>query len=178
MIDRGLALSYASIGVFAFVAFTAWSLAPGSVRPLSLVFATAALVICRQAALRDPSALTWALLASAPPVMALVSGRSTDWLVAPLAALLLLAGELNALGWDLRGASDSQALSRSRLIDSARLCLAGLAAAAIVVRIPRAPAVGGTAMILIGAAALAALGWVAFGSNDKGREGADRTDQA
>jgi hypothetical protein len=164
--DRSLSLAYASIAVILVTVFTAWAFALAEVRPFSLVFATTALLIGRQAALRDPSALTWALLAASVPIAVLVLGRSTEWLVAPLAVLLLVAGELNALSWTVRGASDSRDFSRRRLIDIAKLSLAALVASIVITIVPLAPPIGGTATVVAASTLLAALGWVLFGSRE------------
>ena len=156
------ALAYGSVALIAIVGLVAVGFGPESRRGLLLLCSVAAVVIGRQSAIRDPSALTWALLASAPPIMALSAAVSPSWLIGPLAVLLLLAGELNALGWELRGAKGVESVARHRLLEMGKLGTTALLAALLVGLLPRGSAAGGFVPYLVAGLALVALGWVVF----------------
>jgi hypothetical protein len=115
-----------------------------------------------QAAARDPAALRWAILVSLPPVVALVADESPTWLVGPLGALLLVAAELNAVSWRLRG-KDSPDDLRRRLLNIAQLGALGIAGSLAVWLMSSVPTPGGMAALFVGVAALAGLASVTFG---------------
>jgi hypothetical protein len=130
---------------------------PGSGTWLTM-FAVLAVAAAIQSALWDASDLVLALLFSIPPVAALAAYPGRAWLIAPLAAALLVAGELNSLGWELRGMRATDATGRVRGI--VRLGLTSFGAALVVAGVAARPLPLGPAAALAGAMAFIALAGV------------------
>ena len=98
-----------------------------------------------------------AMLLSLPPLLALGAGAEA-WLIGPLGALLLLASELNAASWEFRGADFTGVLARRRVASATQLTAAGSAASVVVVGAAGlGPSIGGTAAVVVAAAALAGV---------------------
>ena len=108
-------LASASVVAIAAVALLGAWLAPRGARPWLLGAAGLAVIAAVQSAASDPDDLTAALLLSLPSVVGLVGGGAPSWLVGPFGALLLLAGELNALAWSCEGADQMTVPQRRRL---------------------------------------------------------------
>jgi hypothetical protein len=95
-------------------------------------------------------------------VVALAADASPTWLIGPLAAVLLVAGELNALSWELQGRKPLDAARRRRLLQIGGLGVLGVAAAALVAAAAAVPGPSGLAAVLLATVAFAALGGVLF----------------
>lgn len=158
----GVILAACSISMIAVVNAAAVSQVPPASRAPLLLCGSLAIVIAMQAAIRDPAALAGALLFSLPPVIALVADDSPTWLIGPLGVMLLVASELNALKWELRGAGPKEAVA-PRLRSIGHLGALGLAASLAVGVVATGPSLGGTAAVILGGTALAALAIVSFG---------------
>lgn len=157
-----LLLAAGSVISIAFVAFSAAIVAPVGLRFLLLLCAAVAVGAALQSALLDPMDLMTALLLSLPPVIALVAPGAPTWLIAPFGALLLLAGELNALGWECAPDGPLDAAQRRRLGASLQLAALGLVAALAVGFVPLGQVPGGAVVAVLAAAALAAFGGALF----------------
>jgi hypothetical protein len=156
-----LVVASLSVALVAGVACTAAALGPPDEVWLwfSAIFATLAAVQSVASAPRD---LGWALALASLPVAYLVSDGSPTWLIGPLAALLLLAGELNALSWEARGTGAARALTARRFGRIGVLTAWALGAAMAVGVMARMAVPGGLAALVLASAALAALGGVLF----------------
>lgn len=158
----GVILAACSVSIIAVVNAAAATQAPPGARAPLLLCGSLAVVIAMQAALRDPAALAGALLFSVPPVIALAAADSPTWLIGPLGVMLLVAGELNALNWELRGAGPKEAFA-PRVRNIGYLGGLSLAASLAVGVFASGPPPGGTAAVVLGGTALAALAIVLFG---------------
>lgn len=159
-----LVVSYGSAGVIVLVNVAALGLGPGGgARPVLLLCALMAGWAAYRSVTDDPRALTVALLVSVAPVVALLADGSPTWLVGPLAALLLVAGELNVLGWELRGRGATADVPRHRLAEIGKLGALGAAAALAIGLATPAPAFGGMPALLLAAVAFVVLAGVLFG---------------
>lgn len=155
-------LGVGSVAIVAVVVVAAAALAPDGARPWLLLSGVLAVVAAVQGVASDPRDLATALLLSLPPVIALVADGSPTWLIGPLGALLLVAGELNALSWECQVARPIGPVKRRRLLATGQLASIGVAASLAVGVVARGPWPGGTATAVVAAAALAALGGVVF----------------
>jgi hypothetical protein len=162
-IGSSVVVAFASVTVLAGVNLSAASLGQEDGRPVLLLLALAASVAGIQSVARDPSALTWALLASVPALSGLLAEGSPTWLIGPLAALLLVAAELNALSWEIRGGQPVHALPANRLAYIGQIGALGLAASLVVGLSPSLPSPGGLPAVLFAAVALVILGIAMFG---------------
>lgn len=108
----------------------------------------------------DPRDLLPALVFSAAPVMALVSDGSPGWLIAPLAVLLLVAGELNACYWQSAGPAGLRGYGLRRLTRIAQLSAITLVGSLAVAAAARAEWLDSTLAVGVASAALAGLAWV------------------
>lgn len=151
-----------SVAVVLLVVATAAVLGPDGARSWLLVSGGVAVIAAIQAVTSDPADLAPALLFSLPPVIALLADGSPTWLIGPLGALLLLAGELSALSWDLTGTKPMSTLRRQRLRSMGQLTVLALAASLLVTIVGRAPSPRGTVAALLAATALTAFGGVVF----------------
>lgn len=135
--------------------------------PLLAICGAMAVAAAAQAVVWGPEGLTPALLLSLPPLLALAAAGPGSWLIGPLAALLLLASELNAAGWEFRGAEAGGLLVRRRVASAARLAGGGIAASVLVMGAAgMGPSIEGTAVVVVAAAALAGSGWIIFGRGE------------
>lgn len=157
-----LILASCSVAIVLLVVTTATALGPDGARPWLLVSGSIAVITAIQAAASDPADLAPALLFSLPPVIALLADGSPTWLVGPLGACLLLAGELSALSWESQGTRPLSAVRQHRLRGTAQLVSLGLIASLGVAMVGRIPSPGGTVAVVVSAAALAALARVLF----------------
>lgn len=157
-----VALGIGSVAIVAVVVVAAAALAPEEARPWLLLSGVLAVVAGVQGVASDPSDLATALLLSLPPVIALVADGSPTWMIGPLGALLLVAGELNVLSWECQVARPIGPVNRRRLVSTGQLASMGVAASLAVGLVARGPWPGGMAAAAVAAAALAALGGVVF----------------
>jgi hypothetical protein len=108
-------------------------------------------------------AIAGAFLFSLPAVLALLASDGGRWLIGPLGALLLLAGELSAWSWEYAGVvpAEPEVMSQ-RGLDVARLAGLGLLASVAVgvAGLGRLP--GGSAAVVVAAIAVAALARLTF----------------
>lgn len=111
-----------------------------------------------------PVSIGWGLVLGAPPVVALLTHGRPSWLIGPLAAVLLLAGELGSLSWELRGAMPDEVLVRHRLMNVVRLGMVAMAAAVAIGLVNLIPSPGGTAAVVVAALALAIVARITFDS--------------
>lgn len=164
MTDRvGILLGSCAVAIFAAVNVAAATLGPAAARPLLLLFTVAAVGVAAQTAALEFGALKWALLFSMAPLIALVAEGSPTWLVGPLATLLLIASQLCALSWEIRGVGSNAAIPWDRLRIVGQLGALGLVASLAVERIASGPVLGGTLAIVLGGIALAGLALTVFG---------------
>ncbi|MQA92908.1 MAG: hypothetical protein GEU90_22240 [Gemmatimonas sp.] len=159
----GTAFTAASVAVFAIVNAAAIALGPSEPRAILLLCGLAAVGFAMQSASWNRPALTSALVFSLPPVVGLIAGDPPIWLLGLLGTALLIAAELNALSWALRSGGPIDA--RRGLQHVGQLGVMGLAGSLGVGLVGLAPSLGGTTGVVVGASALAALGWVLFGRN-------------
>lgn len=162
MLRPRLILASCSVAIIVLVVTTGAALGPESVRTWLLLSAGLAVITAVQAAASDSADLAPALLFSLPPVIALLADGSTTWLIGPLGAALLVAAELNALGWESHGTGPLSAMRSHRLRSMGQLAALGLAASLLVALVGRAPSPPGTVAAVVAAMALAALGGVVF----------------
>jgi hypothetical protein len=155
---------WASAGLIGGVNVIALSEAPADagVRAMVLLAALVAVGFAVQSAGWDPSALSFAVLLSSLPIVGMVGGGAPTWLVAVPAALLLVAGELNALSWELRDRGEVSVMLERRLLAIVRLGGLGLAAGVGVAAVSAVPMAGGLFGLLVGAGGLVLLGRVMF----------------
>lgn len=135
---------------------------PGESGVLVLIVAIAVIVFAIQAAISDPSDLSVALLLSAWPVLAILEETPDSWLIGPLAVLLLLAGELNALSWASQGQEPLNAIARRRLAASFRLAGVALLASLGVSALGRTWVSGTGVAYVLGVAGLVGLAVMVF----------------
>jgi hypothetical protein len=159
LLQGGSVLLFAGVNAVSIAAVDAGE--AGALLVLGGLCAVAAAV---HAVIWGPEALTSALLLSLPPLFVLAADGTGSWLIGPLAALLLLAGELNAVGWEFPGGGASSLLMRRRVSGAALLAGGGAAASvAVLAAAGLGPSLSGLAALIAAAGALAALGWVIFG---------------
>lgn len=157
-----LILGSCSVAIIAVVAVTAAALGPEAAQPWLLLSAGVAVITAVQGAASDPGDLAPALLFGLPPVIGLLADGSPTWLIGPLAVLLLVAGELNALAWESRGSGPLSTMRRHRLRSVGQLAAVGLVASLLVWMVGQGPAPRGTVAAVVAGVALAALGGVVF----------------
>lgn len=160
-----LPLSAASVGLLALVNGVALALVTaGDAGPALWMYGLLAVAAGVHAVVWEPEGLVAALLLSLGPLGALALGDRMGWMAGPLAALLLLAAELNAASWEFRGRGPFADVVRRRLASALRLAAGGaVVAVVVVVAAGVGPSLGGTLSVLVAAAAVAGLGWVVFG---------------
>lgn len=125
-------LASASLAILIGVALSGVLLAPERLRPWLWTSAGLAAITGLQSIASDPRDIGFALLFTLPPLIALTADGSPTWLIGPLAALLLLAGELNALSWACQAAGTMSPVKRRRLARAGQLTALGLVVAVIV----------------------------------------------
>lgn len=157
-------IAAASVAIIAAVGFTAALLGPEAARSWLLLCGVAAVVTAIQSAAADPRDLPAALLLSLPPIASLVAEGSPAWLVGPFSALLLAAGELNALSWRAVAPQPLSAVNRRRLRAIVALASIGVSAGLVVTLATRVPVLTGIAAVAAGAAALIGIGVIVFPS--------------
>jgi hypothetical protein len=108
----------------------------------------------------EPRELLVALAFALPPVMALAAEGSPTWMIAPLATVLFVGAELNALSWEMSGPRTTHALVRRRLVGIGGMAGLGLVGALAVGAVARTALLAPSLAVAVASAALAALGWV------------------
>ena len=159
-----LATAGASVGTIAVVVVVAVAFAPATLGVWLSFFALLAVALALPGVFVEPRDLTWPLLLSLPPVVALLSDGSPTWLIAPLAALLLVAAELNALSWACEGPDPDSRIRIRRLGQIGVMGVVGLGAAGVVVGVAGAGAelLDGSWAVLVSGAAIAGIGMRLF----------------
>jgi hypothetical protein len=155
-------LAAASLALFGGVLILAVSLGPPEAGFLPLAFAVLAGAAVVQSLTSEPRDLIPALVLALLPVIALAAPASPTWLIGPLAVLLLLAAELNALSWDCRGPFPMSAAQRRRLVDIGVLVLLALGGVLVVEAVVAGGVAGGRIAAGLAALALAGLGLLMF----------------
>ena len=153
-IDRRTLLAVASVAAIALAVFVALGLGPRDYRAYLAVSGLVAVAMAVSSVSAEPRELLVALVFAVPPVMALTAEGSPSWVIGPLAALLLVGAELNALSWELGGAEAGREAMRARGMSIARVAVAGLVAAMVVVAITRVTLLTETVATVVAAAAL------------------------
>ena len=148
-------LSIGSVGAIAGAAGAGALLAPAPLFWWLLLCAFFATVAAFHGVTSNPRDLAAALFLALPPVAALAAEGSPAWLIGPLAALLLLGGELCALAWTCEGSRPLNDVQRRRLRASLGLAL-GAAGAGLAVGVLGGVALPGGTVALVGAAIVAA----------------------
>lgn len=137
----------------------------GDAGPALWLYGLLAVAAAVHAVIWEPEGLVAAMLLSLGPLGALALSDRLGWMAGPLAALLLLAAELNAASWEFRGRGPFVEVARRRVAGALRLAVAGaVAAVVVVVAAGVGPPLGGTLSVLVAAAAVAGLAWVVFGA--------------
>lgn len=154
-------LAAGSVTVIGVVVYAATVLGPPDVRTWLMLCGIIAVLAALQSAALDPSDLAVALLFSAPPVIALVADGSPTWLIGPLAALLLVAGELNALSWECLGTEPTGGVV-PRLLNIGRVAALGMAVSLPIGVITPGGVPGGALVVAVAAAVLALAGSAVF----------------
>ena len=155
-----MVIAAASIVSFAAAVLTSLRLGPIEGRIWLSVIGVAAIVLCFPSLLVSPRDLLATVVASLAPLMALASEGEPSWLIGPVAALLLLGAELNALCWEMQGPSALQSDARVRVSRIAALTLLGLAASFTVTIAARSSWLDGTVAVAVASCGLAALAWL------------------
>lgn len=173
-----IVLACFSVAIVAAVVVTAAAFGPEAPRRWLLLCGMLAVVAALQSVTAEDRDLAAALLLSLPPVLALASEGSPTWLIASLGALLLMAGELNALSWECQVPGPMKAGIPRRLLDTAGLAAVGLGGSLAVYFVAQVSTFGGTGAVVLAAVALAALGLlllpgVASDASATGRPGSD-----
>jgi hypothetical protein len=161
--DPRVLLNGAAVVIFAAVNTTALMLGPGHGQAPLFLCALFAVLAAVQCASWDPALLTWALAFSIPPVLAVTAADGTAWLIGLLGALLLLAAELNTLGWEYHGTPPAAPSTRNRIWKITQVAGGGAAAALAIGVVSRLPSPGGVVAVLAGAIALVGVGRLVFG---------------
>lgn len=153
-------LAFGSVTIIGTVAAVAVMAGPEASRRWMLLCGGLALVAALQSVTSEQRDLAPALLLSLPPLVALVLYGSPTWLIAPLAVLLLVAGELNALSWECRTTGSTGTMIPRRLLQMAELTALGLGGSVVVYAVGRSSVLDGTGAVVLAAIAVAALGYV------------------
>lgn len=151
-------LGACSVAIFGIVVVTTAALGPAAPRPWLVSSGILAVIMAVQSATSDPRELVLAMLFSLPPVFALVADGSPTWLIGPLGVLLLVAGELNALCWDVPRTGPLDAVKRRRLFRAGQLAGLGLVGSLLVVAIASGPSPDGTLTVAVASVLLVVLG--------------------
>jgi hypothetical protein len=120
----------------------------------------ALVVFAIQSGISDPSDLAFALVLGAAPLLAMLAGEGATWLIGPLAVLLLLGGELNALAWVHQGREALDDVGRRRLMASLRVAVVALIASLGVSGLGRILTSGTGVAYLLGAIGLVGMALV------------------
>jgi hypothetical protein len=155
-------LALASLLIFGGVLVLAVALGPREGRILLLAFSLLAGGAAVQSVTSEARDLIPALVLALPPVMALAAPGSPTWLIGPLAVLLFVAAELNALGWECRGPFPMSFAQRRRLLDSLGLALIAFGGCLAVEAVVAGGVAGGRLAVTAAALVLGALGLVVF----------------
>lgn len=130
-----------------------------------LVYASAAVATLTAvlAVVTSGEAIAGAFVFSLPAVLALLATDAGRWLIGPIGALLLLAGELSAWSWEYAGVvpAEPEVMSQ-RGLDVARLAGLGLLASVAVSIAGLGRLQGGSAAVVVAAVAVAALARLTF----------------
>lgn len=151
-----------SIAAFATAVVTALALGPRGVRVWLAVSGGVGVAIAVSSVVAEPRELLVALVFSLAPVASLAADGSPAWMIGPLATLLLVGAELNALSWEAGESASARSMERARLSAVVGLGLAGLTASLLVSRLAEVALFDQTLAVGVGAAAMAGLGWLLF----------------
>ncbi len=157
---------WGSVVLVILVVGIALTASPTGVRWWLAVVGVVGVLMAVPAAFSDPRELTPALVLSLAPVAVLLFGDATSWLVPPLASLLLVAAELNAMGWAGQG-TRVDAVPR-RLAQAGMLGVLGLAGAAVVLALGQRSWLSGTVAVLVAAAAVSGVGALVLSRTRRG----------
>jgi len=157
---------WASVGLVTLVVGIALMALPAGIRWWLAVVALVGVLMAVPAAFSVPRELTPALLLSLSPVVALLFEDAAAWLVPSLASVLLVAAELNAMGWAGQGVG-AEAVSR-RLAQAGMLGVLGLAGAALVLALGQQTWLSGTVAVLVAAAAVSGVGSLVLSRTRRG----------
>lgn len=169
-IRRRTVAAAASVAVIATAVGTALYFGPPQYRVWLGVSGILGLAMTFPSLFVDPRDLLPALVFSAAPVMALVSDGAPTWLIAPLAVLLLLGGELNAYCWESDGPEGLAREGRQRLVRIAQLGAVALVASLAVAAAAQKAWLDSTAAVAVAASALVGLAWVILPGGGAGRD--------
>lgn len=159
-VRRRTMIAAASVAAIATAVVTALYFGPPQHRVWLSVSGILGLAMTFPSLFVDPRDLLPALVFSAAPVMALVSDGAPAWLIAPLAVLLLLGGELNAWCWESDGPRGLSREGRQRLVRIGQLCAVALAGSLAVVAAAQWAWLDSTVAVTVAASALAGLAWL------------------
>lgn len=154
------ALATASVCAVAAVVIVSLALGPRANRGWQLLPGLVAVALSISSVVAEPRELLGAMVFGAGPVMGLAAAGSPSWLIGPLAVLLLVGGELNALSWEVGGGESAQSDGSRRIVNILRLAGLGLVASLAVGVAARLPLLDGFVAVGMGAAALAGLAWM------------------
>lgn len=175
-IRRRTVIATASVAAIATAVVTALHFGPPQHRVWLSVLGILGLAMAFPSLFVDPRDLLPALVFSAAPVMALVSDGAPAWLIAPLAVLLLLGGELNAHCWELDGPKSLAPEGRQRLVRIGQLCAVALVGSLAVAVTAQRAWLDSTLAVAVAASALVGLGWVILPGRGSGRGGGISSD--
>lgn len=158
-------LASASAALILAVNFIAASTAPigPGLRQILVIAAIVAVGFAIQSAGWEPAALRMALLLSGVPLVGMIASGAATWLIAVTATALLVAGELNALSWELRDRGKTSGMPERRMRSIVELGILGLTAGLGLAVVSSAPLVAGLPGLIVGACALVVLGRMMFG---------------
>lgn len=118
-----------AVGTLALVVTLGALLGPPSARLWLVLAGGLAVVAAVQSLVAAPRDLALALVLVVPALVALGADEAPTWLVAPLGALLLLAGEFQTLSWENRASWPATEVQKRRHARTVALAFLGLAAA-------------------------------------------------
>jgi hypothetical protein len=135
---------------------------PPSTAVWMVIVSVGAAAFAVQSVVSDPADLTLAMLLCAAPILTLLGEGAPGWLIGPLAVMLLVGGELNALSWASQGGEALGVVGRRRLAASLRLAGTALVAALGVTALGELWVSGRGVVFVVGVAGLAGLAAVVF----------------
>jgi hypothetical protein len=144
---------------------------PEATRAWLVIPGLAAIALSVSSVVAEPRELLAALVLGATPAMGLADQDALQWLIGPVAVLLLIGAELNAWSWELVGHDPTGRDHRRRLSGIARSAATGLAASLGVSLAARSTLLDGLAAVALASAALAGLGWILLPGGGRGRDG-------
>ena len=152
----------ASVLVMMLTMILAAGFAPGGPSIALVVMGVFAIAVSITAVVVNPRDLLAATVLALPPVMAAGQEPRSVWIVALLAALLLISAELNAFSWELEGPPAKPEAVRRRLGGVCGVSVLGLAASALVALAAQQSLLDGTAALAVASVALVGVGVLVF----------------